>query len=569
MNEQTYLQQVKALQAARWPKGTTREPIYPHGEKPVTEYLSAWARLNPTKVAIQFYGYELTYAQLDEMSTRFANVLRGLGVGQGDGVAVFMPNCPQFHIAFLGILKCGAVHMPVSPLSKEMELRHQLGDSQPKVALCYDALLPTMRPVCQELGIEHIITTSYTDVRPRAITAVLPDLFEIPKTPLADGIIDFFEAIDNASKEVLDYIPALDDLAAINYTSGTTGMPKGVMHTHRNMIGTMASYYPVTFGEVGPEGTDLVMLSFLPEFWIAGEDTGLLLPLYSGATLVLMARWDTKAFMELVHHHKVNMTIMLIDSVDEILNHPHLHQFDLTSLTTVPCISFIKKLNRDYRQRWRELTGTTLFEVAYGMTETHTCDTFTRGFQVDDMDLSFDPAFLGLPVPGTEIKICDFVTGELMPLGVEGEIQIRTPTLLKGYWNKPDLNKNLFEEGGWYRTGDLGMITEEGFFRYLGRRKEMLKVNGMSVFPTEVESMLGQHPAIASCGVVGRPDERKGQVPVAFVTLKPGFDETQESLQAWCVNAMAIFKVPEIRIQERLPMTATGKIRKVDLEKSL
>lgn len=118
MNEQTYLQQVKALQAARWPKGTTREPIYPHGEKPVTEYLSAWARLNPTKVAIQFYGYELTYAQLDEMSTRFANVLRGLGVGQGDGVAVFMPNCPQFHIAFLGILKCGAVHMPVSPLSK-------------------------------------------------------------------------------------------------------------------------------------------------------------------------------------------------------------------------------------------------------------------------------------------------------------------------------------------------------------------------------------------------------------------------------------------------------------------
>jgi len=172
-------------------------------------------------------------------------------------------------------------------------------------------------------------------------------------------------------------------------------------------------------------------------------------------------------------------------------------------------------------------------------------------------------------VPGAEIKICDFETGQLLPLGSEGEILLRTPTMMKGYWNKPEVNATLFVEGGWYRTGDLGMLTEQGYFRYLGRRKEMLKVNGMSVFPTEVESMLGQHPAVAACGVVGRPDERKGQVPVAFITLKTGYEETEESMRDWCREAMAIFKVPEVRIVERLPMTATGKIRKVELEKTL
>ncbi|WP_200797297.1 AMP-binding protein [Microbulbifer donghaiensis] len=569
MNEQAYLKQVRELHQANWPQGVPQTPLYPHGEKPVTEYLAEWARINPNKPAIHFYGYDLSYAELDELSTRFANLLRSYGVQPGDGVTVFMPNCPQFHIAFFGILKCGAVHIPVSPLSKEMELLHQLGDSQPKVALCLDALLPIMQPVCEKLGIEHLLATSYAELTPANPTATLPDLFLAPKVELAAPIVDFLPAVKTAPAEPLDYSPGLDDLAALNYTSGTTGLPKGVMHTQRNMLGSMAAYYPAVFGEVGPEGTDQVMINFLPEFWIAGENTGLLMPIYSGATLVLMARWDAVAFMELVQHYKVNLSIVLVDSVDEILNHPDKAKYDLSSLNITPCISFIKKLNHDYRQRWRALTGTTLFEVAYGMTETHTCDTFTAGFQDDDFDLSIEPAFLGLPVPGNEIKICDFETGELLPLGSEGEILVRTPTMMKGYWNKPEVNETLFLDGGWYRTGDLGMLTEQGYFRYLGRRKEMLKVNGMSVFPTEVEAMLGQHPAVGACGVVGRPDEKKGQVPVAFLTLKPGFEETEESLHDWCKGAMAVFKVPEIRIKDQLPMTPTGKIRKVELEQEV
>lgn len=567
-SDQAYLDHVRTLHDEVWPEGLPREPHYPQGEKTVVDYLSAWAATHPDKPALQFYGYELTYAQLDDLSTRFANALRGLGVKPGDGVSVFMPNCPQFHIAYFGIFKAGAVHMPISPLSKEMELRHQMGDSKPKVAFCFDGLLPVMAPVCHELGIPHLIATSYAEIRPEHPVATLPELFDGPKRELSDGVLDFFPMLDAASSTPLEEAPRLDDLAALNYTSGTTGLPKGVMHTHRNLIGTMAAFYPTAFGVVSAQGSDKVMLNYLPEFWIAGENTGLLLPIYAGATLVLMARWDAEAFMELVDHYKVNEAVLLVDSVDEVLNHPELGKYDLTSLTDTPCISFIKKLNSDYRKRWRELTGVAMHECAYGMTETHTCDTFTRGFQAYDFDLSFAPAFLGLPVPGTEVKICDFATGKLMPLGEEGEIVIRTPTMMKGYWNKPEVNATLFEDG-WYRTGDLGMLTAQGFIRYLGRRKEMLKVNGMSVFPTEVESMLGQHPSIASCGVIGRPDESKGQVPVAFVTLKEGYDEDENSLREWCKKSMAVFKVPEIKIQEKLPMTATGKIRKTELEKQL
>jgi len=565
VNEQLYLLTLRHLQRSHWPDGVPTAPQYVHGERPLAGYLGHWAGTNPDKAAIEFYGYTLTYRELNAQSDRFANVLRDLGVVPGDRVAVFMPNCPQFNIAYWGIMKAGAVHVPVSPLSKDMELRHELGDARPKAVVCFDALLPLTKPVCDDLGIEHVFITSYSELRPEHPTITLPEFFDLPKVEPADGVIDFFSALAEASPKPLDYVPDLDDVAALNYTGGTTGLPKGCIHTHRNILYTMASYYPIVFGDTS-NTSDSVLLSFLPQFWIAGENTGVLMPIFSGSTLVLLARWDAVTFMEAVQHYKVNDCIMLVDSIDDVLNQDTLDSHDLTSLRTTPCVSFIKKLNVDYRRRWREHTGATMFEAAYGMTETHTCDTFTRGLQDDDLDLSFDPTFVGLPVPGTEIKIADFETGELKPFGEEGEINIRTPSLLKGYWEKPDLNSSLFRDG-WFRTGDLGLITDEGFVRYLGRRKEMLKVNGMSVFPTELEAIMGRHPGIAACGVIGREDDQKGQVPVAFVMLKPDADESEDTLRAWCKGAMSSYKVPEIRLVRALPMTATGKIIKAELEK--
>ncbi|WP_454254420.1 AMP-binding protein [Pseudomonas sp. Marseille-Q8238] len=563
MNQATYLDQLAALQAAAWPVGVPRDAHYPHGQQPLSEYLRSWARLQPEAPALDFYGHSLSYAELDRLSDRCAALFTELGVAPGDRIALFMPNCPQLHIAFYAILKIGAVYAPVSPLSKALELSYQLKDSGAQVVFCFDQLLPVVRAVREECQLTQVLATSLSELRPTTPSIPVPDLLLAPKVS-GEDFIDFYPALDACQAPTPQYHPRLDDIAALNYTGGTTGLPKGCVHTHGDMLYTCASFLPVALDLQ----RDSVMLNFLPEFWIAGENAGLLFPIFSGGRLVLLARWDATAFMSAVQHYRVTHCGLLVDSAAEVLDHPQVADYDLRSLRRTGSISFIKKLTRDYRARWRELTGCTLFEFSFGMTETHTCDTFTYGMQEDDFDLTSAPTFVGLPVPGTEFKVCDFNTGELLPLGSEGELCVRTPSLLHGYWQRPEESAAVLKDG-WLHTGDLGQITEQGFIRYLGRRKEMLKVNGMSVFPSELEAMLGQHPALLASAVIGRTDATSGQRPVAFVVLKPGSGESADSLLAWCKEAMASYKVPEIRVVESLPMTATGKVKKNELEQEL
>jgi long-chain acyl-CoA synthetase len=328
------------------------------------------------------------------------------------------------------------------------------------------------------------------------------------------------------------------------------------------MLYTAAS----NFGTALPLSPDTVFLSFFPQFWIAGENIGLVFPVFSGATLVLLARWDPVGVLAAVQRYRVTTMVLPVDGAVELMDHPRFAEFDLGSLRHVRVVSFVKKLNLEYRRRWRELGGGTLAESAWGMTETHTSDTFTTGFQDDDFDLHAQPVFVGLPVPGTEFEIRDFDTGALQPLGVEGEIRVRSPSLLKGYWNKPEATAQALVDG-WLRTGDIGVLDTQGFLHFLGRRKEMLKVKGMSVFPPEIEAVLGQHPAVLGSGVVGRPDGDRGEVPVAFVVVRPEARATvgADELQAWCRARMAGYKMPEVRLVDGLPMTATGKVKKQDL----
>ncbi|MBD9485284.1 AMP-binding protein [Pseudomonas sp. PDM14] len=560
MNQAIYLEQLAALQSAAWPAAAPREAKYPHGQQPLGEYLRTWAQLQPDAPALDFYGHSLSYAELDQLSDRCAALFSELGVVPGDRIALFMPNCPQLHIAFYAILKCGAVYAPVSPLSKGLELSYQLRDSGARVVLCFDQLLPVVQAVREECQLSHVLATSLSELCPAAPSIPVPDLLQAPKVTDTDAI-DFYPALHACQAPVPAHRPQLDDIAALNYTGGTTGLPKGCVHTHGDMLYTCASFLPVALDLQ----RDSVMLNFLPEFWIAGENAGLLFPVFAGCRLVLLARWDASAFMAAVQHYRVSHCGLLVDSAAEVLDHPQASRHDFSSLRKTGSISFIKKLTRDYRARWRQLTGCTLFEFSFGMTETHTCDTFTAGLQDDDFDLTSAPTFVGLPVPGTAFKVCDFGSGELLPLGSEGELCVRSPSLLHGYWQRPEESAAALRDG-WLHTGDLGQITEQGFIRYLGRRKEMLKVNGMSVFPSELEALLGQHPALLASAVIGRADEQRGQTPVAFVVLKADSGETPESLVAWCKEAMASYKVPEIRIVDALPMTATGKVKKNELE---
>ena len=561
LNEKDFLEQVHALWRKAWPKDTPREPQYPHGEVALSEYLRAWARRQPDHPAVIFYGHTLTYADLDRQSDRFAALLMSKGVGKGDRVAVFMPNCPQFHIVFFGILKLGAVHVPVSPLSRAFELAYELNDTDAEVIVAQDQLIGTVDQVKGETRLREVIVTSLADVIPAAPTIPVPDSLRVPRIE-APGATDLMPALA-AMGDVAPLPPAgLDDVAALNYTGGTTGMPKGCVHTQCDMVYTAAANHGI--GLTSNENS--VFLSFFPEFWIAGENLGLIFPLFSGATLVLLARWDAVGVLAAIETYKVSIMAMPVDGAVEMMDHPRFKEFDLSSLSQVRVVSFVKKLNAGYRQRWKDLTGTILAESAWGMTETHTSNTFTTGFQDNDFDLNSQPIFVGLPVPGAEFKVTDFETGDLLPIGSEGEIRVRTPALLKGYWNKPEATAECLVDG-WLRTGDIGLIDTDGFIHFLGRRKEMLKVKGMSVFPPEIEALLGQHPAVLGSGVVGREDPGKGQVPVAFIQLKPEAigTVTPADIQAWCKERMAVYKVPEVRIIDALPMTATGKVKKQEL----
>ncbi|EZH66297.1 acyl-CoA synthetase [Bacillaceae bacterium JMAK1] len=556
MDEQHYLDDLRKRREENWPKHLPKEAHYPFGKKLLTDYLEAHASKTPDKASTIFYGYELTFAELNEKSSRFASYLSEIGTKKGDRVAVYMPNCPQFIIAFYGILKIGAIHVPVNPMFKEKELHYELTDCDARVIVTLDQFLPLINQVKERTNLHTIIATSLFDYLP-----------ETPTLPIPDGMtqnvkhneIDFEQAIASSSATYPHVDRSLDDIAALNYTGGTTGLPKGCMHTQGDMVYTAAT--ATTFGS-NHEG-EQVTLNYLPIFWIAGEDAGVINPIFTGNTQVLMTRWDTETFIQAVEKYQVTSTSAITDNLVAVMNEAEGR--DLSSFKTTLGVSFVKKINVEYRKRWYELTGTILKEASYGMTETHTMDSFTDGQQEQDTDLD-RPGFVGFPMPGTEIKILDFDTGALLPVGSEGEIAIRTPSLMKGYWNNKEKTEQDLVDG-WLKTGDIGLINEKGQFYFLGRKKEMLKVNGMSVFPAEIEVIVTNHPAVAVCGVIGVEDELKGELPVAAVVLEK--ETTVQELEAYCKENMATYKQPSIVIMKSVPMTATGKVKKPELKEEI
>lgn len=572
MDESRFIEELEARHRRIWPADLPMEPIYPRGEKPLGDYLRGWARESPERTAINFYGARISYRELDEQSDRCAALLASHGVAAGSRVAVMLGNCPQFHIAFYAILKLGAVYVPVNPLFREEELVYELNDSGATVAIVLDRLAPTVLSVKAKTGLCMVLATSQGEMLPTQPELPLPAGLDNPPQQV-EGVIDLLPAMRACDACPPDVTIDLDAIAALNYTGGTTGMPKGCIHTQRDMVYTGATSYAVS-GAVRADGTVVenaeTVLNFLPMFWIAGENLGLISPIFTGATVVLLARWDPQAVMAAIDRYEVSRIFMVVDNVLELMSHPELARYRLRSLRRARTASFVRKLTPDIRRRWFELTGSTLAEGAWGMTETHTSDTFTTGMQAGDMDLHGRPIFVGLPVPGTQIKICDFDTHAVLPAGEEGEIVVRTPSLFKGYWGQPELNAEVFRDG-WFHTGDIGAYDAEGYLHFLGRRKEMLKVRGMSVFPSELEVLLSRHPAVLEAAVLGRADPEKGQVPVAFLRLRPEQESsvTADALQAWCREHMAVYKVPEIRLIGALPMTATGKVRKVQLQAQL
>jgi long-chain acyl-CoA synthetase len=402
-SEESYLNHVRGLQAALWPADVPRAPVYPHGRRPLTHYLDEWARRQPEKPAVLFYGHATSYAELDRLSNKFASLLKRLGASKGDRVAVFLPNCPQFYICFFGILKAGCVHVPVNPMFTRPELAYEINDTQARIVVAHDQLAHLVEEVREECGIAQLIVTGFSDVLGPNLEGPLPPALTAPRITIANSI-DLMSALaqETSAPPLVDV--GLDDVAALNYTGGTTGMPKGCVHTQFDMLFTGA-----VMGSVSMTVTaDDVIINFWPIFWMAGEDLGVVLPVVTGATCVLLARWDPVAYMLAVQRHRATVSNMVVDNAVEIMNRPDAGQYDLTSLREVMVASFVKKLNPIFREGWRKLTGTVLREAAWGMTETHSYDAFNRGFQDDDRDLKQRQIFCGIPVSETDFKILEF-----------------------------------------------------------------------------------------------------------------------------------------------------------------
>lgn len=547
------LAEVRVVQDASWPDGVPRGVEYPLPDGGVVDYLRHWARTRPEATAIVFYGREVSYAEYDELSDRFAGWLREHGASAGDRIGVYLGNCPQFPIAMLGILKIGAVHVPINPLFREHELSHELRDAGVTILIAQDGLTGLVDAVRADTDLRHVAVTALSDM-----LTVQPDV-PVP-FPLRDpGATDWHTIVSSRRTEPVETDP--DALATLNYTGGTTGMPKGCEHTQRHMVYTAATATVASGHQVAERPP--VALNFLPVFWIAGEDFGILNPLVNGGTVVLMTRWDPDVALTLIERHGIDGMVGTVDNYVELMDRPGFDGARLRSLENGLAVSFVLKLTPEIRGRWREATGYTLREGSYGMTETHTADSITLGFQDGDRDLRSDPVFCGLPVPGTDFLIVDD-TGAAVPLGESGEIIVRSPSILTGYYRNPGATADALR-GGWLHTGDVGMLDESGALHYLARTKEMIKTNGMSVFPAEVEALLRLHPDVRAAAVVPKPDPAKGQVAFAFVELAEGAAADADALTGWAKRTMAGYKVPLFEIVEALPMTATGKVRKGEL----
>ncbi|MEC4720876.1 AMP-binding protein [Noviherbaspirillum sp. CPCC 100848] len=517
-------------------------------EKPLHEYLRQHARAQPGKPAYVWYGASLTYRQVDDMSDRFAARLAGLGVKKGDRVVLFLNNCPQYVIAHFGIQKLGAIVSPCSPLFKKHELAYQVADVGAEVIVAADTLYPVVQEVMDKTPLKHVFLTSYGDLLPQEATIDVPPELRSPKNRVADTM-DLLEALEGMSAPPQPEL-SMDDVVLMTYTSGTTGMPKGAMLTYRNALFKTAS---ATFA-AGVDDTT-VTLAIAPLYHIAGMLMGLNVTIYSGATAILMHRFDPRSVLQAIDRYKVSHWYSIAPMNVAAMQVPDAKSFDLHSLKVNPCTSFGITLTQPLAEQWRDFTGgCQTFEAAYGLSETHTCDTYTPRDAVKW-------GTQGRPMPGVECRIVDQDSRAVLPVGQMGEITLRSPGNFKGYWNKPEATAATLRDG-WVHTGDMGKLDEDGYLTFSGRFKEMIKVSGYSVFPEEVETILIKHPAVRQAAVIGIPDPAKGEVIKAFIVLKPeAADTSVEDIIQWSREQMSPYKVPKsVEFRAEIPATGTGKV---------
>ncbi|MGG0275367.1 long-chain-fatty-acid--CoA ligase [Bacillus rhizoplanae] len=531
--------------------------------QPLHVYLQQTASQYPDKKALHFLGKDITFSELDRKVRQFANYLRKLGIEKGDRVAIMLPNCPQGVIGYYGTLLAGGIVVQTNPLYTERELEYQLHDSGAKVILCLDLVFPKISNVQSSTDIEHIIVTRIADFLPFPKNLLYP-FVQKKQTNLVVNVresenIHVWKSIERAGDEAVD-VPcdSEEDLALLQYTGGTTGFPKGVMLTHKNLVSnTIMGMHWLYNCRKGEE----VILGVLPFFHVYGMTAVMNLSIMQAYKMVLVPKFDIKMMLEAIKKHRVTLFPGAPTMYIALLNYPELHKYDISSISA--CISGSAPLPVEVQEQFESVTGGKLVE-GYGLTESSpvTHGNFLWARRV--------PGSIGVPWPDTDARIISLETGEALPIGEVGEIVVKGPQVMKGYWNKPEETAAVLQDG-WLYTGDVGYMDENGFFYVKDRKKDMIVASGFNVYPREVEEVLYEHEKVQEVVVLGVPDPYRGETVKAFVVIKDGVTCSEEELNEFARKYLAAYKVPKIyEFRKDLPKTTVGKIlRRVLVEEEL
>jgi len=535
-----------------WPAHLSPHLSIPHTNLFYNAEVSA-ARY-PDKPFIVFYDTPVTFAQFKDEAERVAGYLQQeCGVKAGDRVLLYMQNSPQWVIAYYGILRANAVVVPVNPMNLTEELAHYVEDSGATTAFVAQDLYPRIAPLVREgegEGLKHLLVATYSDYLKREPFAPPPGFVSAPRCVEGPGVAHWADVLE--ARRVPGALSAgPDDLCVMPYTSGTTGKPKGCMHTHRSVMATAVGGCN-WFGS----NQDAVQLSVLPLFHVTGMQGGMNSPIYNGSTVVLLPRWDRDAAARAIEHYRINGWQAISTMVVDFISNPRIHEYDLSSLTwmrgggaTMPD-AVVKKL--------KDLTGLDFVE-GYGMSET------MAGTHINPPQRP-KPQCLGIPVFDVDSRVVDPITLEEVPPGESGELIMHAPQVMQGYWRNPEATREAFiERDGkrFLRTGDLVRRDEEGYYFMTDRLKRMINASGYKVWPAEVEALMYRHPAINEVCIIGAQDPRRGETVKAVVVLDPkqAGSVNEDDIIAWAHDNMAAYKAPRIvQFVDALPKSGSGKI---------
>jgi fatty-acyl-CoA synthase len=511
----------------------------------------------PDKPYIVFYDTPISFAEFKDEAERIAGYLEHeCKVKKGDRVLLYMQNSPQFVLAYYGILRANAVVVPVNPMNRTSELGHYIKDTGATVAIVAQDLYAQMQPFLGQ-GLGRIIVATYSDYLKRPTGLKVPELIGAPRQPVADaGAVPWSDVLERDLRPgPLTVGP--DDLCVMPYTSGTTGQPKGCMHTHRSvMYGNAAGIQ--WFGTQ----PDSVLLSVLPFFHVTGMQGSMNSPMFAGSTMILLARWDREAAAQCVQRYRVSGAQLISTMVVDFLANPDIGRYDFSSLSHIRGGG--AAMPEAVAQKLKDVIGVPYVE-GYGMSETMAATHINPPRRPKKQ-------CLGIPLYDVDARIIDPDTLRELPQGEAGEIIISAPQVMQGYWNNPQASEESFIEldgKRFLRTGDLARVDDEGYFFMVDRLKRMINASGFKVWPAEVEALMYQHPAIQEACVIAACDDKRGETVKALVVLKDDFrgKVSEQDIIEWAHENMAAYKSPRIvQLVDALPKSGTGKVQWRELQ---